>query len=355
MFEPLLPYGWHPFFEKAYKSLPPQTGIPGRILFDSREIHRVQTPAGEVTATLSGAFRRNTVDATTLPRTGDWVAVDGDADGAAVVRALLPRRSYIARKAAGKETRAQILAANIDTAFVVQGLDRPPNIRGIERYLSVVYEGGVSPVVLLNKADVSDAADSAAADVSGALVGVPVHAVSARRGDGLSELFGYIRAGETVAFLGPSGAGKSTLINVLAGKEIAAADHVRTSDSKGRHTTTGRSLYLLDKGGLLLDTPGMREIGLWSDDTGIDEGFVDIASLAEQCRFTDCTHTHETGCAVKSAVAAGEISEARYQSFLKLKREVSYLERRKDPRRMREDQRRTARMHKEIKQMKIDQ
>lgn len=270
------------------------------------------------------------------PAVGDWAAVRRLPDeDKAVVEALLPRRTAFTR-ANPMTGETEVLAANVDTVFVVTALGRDLNPRRLERYLAAAHESGAQPVVLVNKADAGpDAVDEAIATAATAAAGAPVHAVSARSGRGVEALLPYLGTGRTVALLGSSGVGKSTLANRLLGEDVLATAEVRSGDQRGRHTTTRRQLVRLPVGGLLLDTPGLRELQLAEAD--LDEAFPEIAERADQCRFRDCTHVHEPGCAVLEAVEDGEIPRARYESFLKLRGELEELDA------LRERQRRQAR------------
>jgi ribosome biogenesis GTPase len=285
-----------------------------------------------------------------MPAVGDWVVVEVDAQcDEARIRTILPRASVFSRKAAGERTEEQVVGANVDTVWIVSPLDAERNPARIERYLTLAWESGASPVVVLTKADLSAEPLAVVADLSERLVAVPIHAVSARDGAGIPELGQYVTPGRTVALLGPSGAGKSTLINTLAGEEIMRTAEVREGDGKGRHTTTHRQLVLLPAGGILLDTPGMRELQLWSGDEGLERGFPDIETLAANCRFSDCSHDTEPGCGVQNALADGELSPERFESFRKLQKEIAYFERRQDLRADLEERQRWKSITKEYK------
>ena len=258
--------------------------------------------------------------------TGDWVALAGDR-----VAAVLPRRSLLARRAAGRPDAEQIIAANVDVVVAVQGFDRPLRDRRLHRALALAWESGATPVVALTKADLVDDATARALEVEVAL-GVNVHPVSVRRREGLAPLAGLARPDRTLVLVGESGAGKSTLVNALVGHEALATGEVRAGDAKGRHTTTARHLVPLPGGGALIDTPGVRELGLWGSAEGVAATFADITALAEGCRFGDCRHEGEPGCAVRAAVAQGDLDPGRLESFRGLDRELRALALREDER-----------------------
>jgi ribosome biogenesis GTPase len=257
--------------------------------------------------------------------------------------------STFSRKAAGKRTDEQIVGANVDTVWIVSAFDSDLNPARLERYVTLVWESGASPVVVVAKADLSEAPESIVAGLTARVVGVPIHAVSAIDGAGLEVLRRYLAPGQTIALLGSSGVGKSTLINRLAGHEVMRTVSVRASDGKGRHTTTHRQLVLLPSGGLLLDTPGMRELQLWSSDEGLEKSFPDIDAIAAGCRFADCRHESEPGCAVHAAVESGELAPGRLENFRKLTRELAYFERKRDVRAELEEKQRWKELTKEYR------
>jgi ribosome biogenesis GTPase len=256
------------------------------------------------------------------PVVGDWVGVRvGDDETPPVVEALLSRRSCFMRGDPGKAARGQVLAANIDIVFVVQGLDGEPNLRRIERQLALAWESGATPVVVLTKSDVAVDPQAAVAAVAAVAPGVGVVLESAKTGAGFAELLGYTRDDRTIALIGPSGAGKSTLVNRLVGGDIQSVGEVRASDGKGRHTTVTRDLVPLPDGGALIDTPGLRAVAMWGDEEGVDTTFAEVSALAAECRFDDCSHTSEPGCAVLEALEAGELDRDRYEAYLALRSE----------------------------------
>ena len=316
-------YGWSPHWEAALQQSGAE-GVPGRVVAQHRNGYRVLTDAGELTARPSGRLRRGT-SPSGLPAVGDWVVLDTTR-----IVAVLPRRTAFQRRAAGSELQSQVVAANIDVVWVVSAVGPGQNPRRLERYVSLAWESGALPLVVLTKLDTIE-------DIEGELLaarrvapGGEVAIVSATRGDGIDELRARLVTGETVVLLGPSGVGKSTLVNTLAGREILATAEVG-DDGRGRHTTTHRELVPLANGALLLDTPGMRELGLWDADAGLDLAFADITTLAAECRYRDCRHQAEPGCAVLDAVVRGELDPARLESWHKLQRESAWVASLSDP------------------------
>ncbi len=269
--------------------------------------------------------------------------------GRAVVHAVLPRRTAFVRRAAGEHTVKQVLAANVDTVFLVMGLDRDYNPRRIERALVLAWESGADPVVLLNKADLCDDVEARRVEIEAAAPGVPVRVIAAKPGQGLDDLAPWLEPGRTVALLGSSGVGKSTIVNQLLGEERQKTRSVRESDQRGRHTTTHRELVVLPGGGLLVDTPGLREIQLWASEDGLASAFEDVEKLAPGCKFRDCVHESEPGCAVLAAVDYGSLSEERLASYRKLRAEVRSLDIRDDPELQRAEKARWRSIHKSVK------
>lgn len=331
--------GFDPFFQNQLSNwtIPPL--MPARVAAAHRGSFEIWSVAGPGPARLTGAIRRQLRDEA-LPGVGDWVVVQPpESPGrTALVRGVLERRSVFTRSAAGRATRPQVVAANVDRVFVVMGLDAGVNPHAIDRYLACVWAGGALPSVILNKADLAPAADDAAAQVEARYPGTPVHCVSALRADGLDGVRVEIPQGCTVALVGPSGAGKSTLVNALLGESRLRTGAVQPGSARGRHTTTRRELVPLPGGGLLLDTPGMREIGV-IDDEGLGTVFDDISQIASRCRFRDCRHESEPGCAVRDAVASGALDADRLEHFRKLEREAAAYQLRHDARARRQAER----------------
>lgn len=334
--------GWDERFEAALAAAP---GTPGRVVRVDRGGHlNLATAQGPLRARLAPVFRG--ASATQVPTVGDWVAVgDERLDGLPVVDALLPRRSAIVRRAPeDRAADAQVLAANVDVAFIVAALDAADDGRGVlqrrlDRYVALVWDSGATPVVVLSKADrVADPASVAAA-VAAATPGVEVIATSARTGAAVDDVAAHLGPGVTAVLLGMSGAGKSTLANRLLGRDALATQDVRRDD-RGRHTTTARQLVVVPGGGVLIDTPGLRELGLWEAEEGLADAFADVEELAAGCRFNDCGHEREPGCAVREALASGDLDPERWDSYLTLRAEQEALARRRDARLRAEEQRR---------------
>lgn len=298
--------------------------VPARVVLEHQHIYRVHTGRDELLARVTGRVRHKLGSREAFPAVGDWVALRPAAPTEDMGRIVdvLPRRGRFVRRAAGTVAEAQVVAANVDVVFLVSGLDHDFNVRRIERYLLAALEGGAAPVIVLNKADLSRDLDDVRRRLGPVAGAAPVETVSARSGAGVDRLRQHIGPGRTAAFLGSSGVGKSTLINRLIGREVQRTAEVRESDSKGRHTTTHRELIVLPDGGLLIDTPGMRELQLWDVSSGLDDAFEDIAALGAECRFRDCTHDTEPECAVKAAVADGRLSADRHANYLRLRKEV---------------------------------
>lgn len=327
--------GWAAAFAAAAMEYGPRRNdalSAARVVAEHRGRYTVAVEDGECSAVLAGRVRHESSSREHLPAVGDWVAVSGAAttgDGTAVIQRVLPRRGAFVRKAAGDTTSAQVVAANVDVAMIATALPGDLSTRRLERYLTLAWESGATPVVVLTKSDLAVHVDSAVAEAALAAPGVDVVAVSSLTGDGVEHLDRHLVAGRTAVLLGSSGVGKSTLVNRLLGAERQPTASVR-ADGRGRHTTTSRELIRLASGALLIDTPGMRELQLWNADAGLESAFADVEALAHRCRFRDCTHGGEPGCAVLDAVARGDVAAERLEHWHQLRRELAYLARKQD-------------------------
>ncbi len=318
--------GWSDHFAKHWDA---EEGLaPARVIAEHRSTYRVQSEQRDLVARTSGRLRHQAESRGDLPVVGDWVAVQ-TADDEATIHRVLPRKSKFSRKTAGERTEEQLVAANIDIVWIVTAADADFNLRRLERYLTLCWDSGASPVIVLNKVDLAEQPNDFVGAIEELSPGLPVHATSGQNGLGLDALRGYFHNHATVALLGSSGVGKSTLINALAGTTLQRTRPVR-EDGKGRHTTIHRQLIHLPGGGLIIDTPGMRELQLWESSSGLSETFQEIDQLALECRFSDCLHTTEPDCAVQLAIERGELPLERLRSFQKLQRELAHLERKQD-------------------------
>lgn len=293
-----------------------------RVAVSQREHYQLFTETGELSAEISGALRHRTFSAVEMPVTGDWVAARAVDSSLAIIEAVLPRKTVFSRRAAGRREEQQPVAANIDLAFLVCGLDADFNLRRLERYMTLAVEAGAEPVVVLNKSDLCADIKTRIAETAEIARAVPIVAASTRTPGGLDGVRAFLAFGRTVALLGSSGVGKSAIVNGLVGEEMRRTQAVREWDNRGRHTTTARELIALPQGGAVIDTPGMRELQLWAGEESLHIAFDDIADIASRCRFRDCGHSGEVGCAIAAAIAEGVVSDERWKSYRKLLGEV---------------------------------
>ena len=321
--------GWDNSYATAFAPHAALGRAAGRVVAEDRGLYVVATTGGEVRAAVTGRLRFEAAgNPAAFPAVGDWVAIDVREDGG-TIQALLPRRTAFSRLAPGEETYTQVLGANIDVVFIVTSLNREFNVRRLERYLSAVWESGARPIVVLSKSDLAEDLEGCRLEAESAAPGVPILVVSAIDGTGLDDVRSLMAPGRTIAVVGSSGVGKSTLINALAGEDLQVVSEVRLDDARGRHTTSRRHLIHLGEAGLILDTPGMREFALL-DDVGLASSFADVDAVAATCRFSDCAHRSEPGCAVRAAIDSGALAPDRLDAFKKLEREAAAAERRVD-------------------------
>jgi ribosome biogenesis GTPase len=339
--------GWGAFFADAFQPYKREGTVPARVAVRHHGPCELLTEQGPL-----GGVPMGRLEDDELPAVGDWVVARPlQGERKALIEAVLPRRSAFTRKEAWERTVEQVVAANVDTVFLVSAFAHDLNARRTERYLTAAWESGAQPVIVLNKADLSPDPAAEAATIEAVAFGVPVHQVSAVSGEGLEALEAYLARGRTVALLGSSGVGKSTLVNRLAGERLMKVRDLR-QDGRGRHTTTHRELVPLPAGGLLLDTPGMRELQLWASEDALDSTFEDVTSLFADCRFSDCSHEREPGCAVQAALRSGALSRDRYESWRKLQRELRRLEIRQNARLRAEARKEVRRFSRNVKHMK---
>lgn len=325
--------GWSEHHAHSFKSYGQQEFIVGRIAVEHRSSYLLYTAQGEKSAEVTGKFRHQATGSQNFPAVGDWVVIQTRAtEQRATIHAILPRTSKFSRKVAGSAIEEQIIATNVDTVFLVSGLDGDLNLRRIERYLILAWESGVNPVVLLNKADLCPNLEQCLMEVEEIATGVPIVTLSAMQQQGMELLQPYLQPGKTIVLLGSSGVGKSTITNQLKGELVQTVQAVRLGDDRGKHTTTHRQLIMLPSGALIIDTPGMRELQVWSATEGLPETFMDIETLVEQCRFRNCQHEGEPGCAIQEALTGGQLDPKRFLNYQKLQREAQHLARKQDQR-----------------------
>ena len=342
--------GWNDFFDTSFTKYKNDGYCCARVSAENKNNYLLLTVFGEIIGEVSGKFLFENERQSELPKVGDWAVITFfNNNEQAVIHGILPRSTKLSRKSSDRKIDEQMIAANIDTVFIVQSLDNNFNINRLERYLAAVNQSGAAPVTVLNKMDLCN-------DVQEKLELVKTRTgidglltVSAKTGDGIEEMIKYISPGITIALVGSSGVGKSSLINLLAGYEKFKTNEVREDDSRGRHTTTRRELVLLPSGGILIDTPGMREFGLWNADEGISETFSEFEEYSGSCKYADCSHVHEAGCAVLDALEKGMIAKERYENYLKLRKELKYLESKQSISAQIEEKRKWKTIHKEMK------
>jgi ribosome biogenesis GTPase len=345
-------WGWNSYFEAFWRGGDWKNAVPARAVAQQRKFWRIAGDFGECWAEASGKLRLAAEEGADWPAVGDWVVVElHGAESTAVIQEVLPRRGKFVRKSPGKKIEEQVIAANVDTALLVSALDGDFNPRRVERYLAQCWESGARPAIVLNKADACEETRERAAEMERIAIGTAVCVVSARTGQGFDELEEFLKPGQTLVLLGSSGVGKSTIANRLLEAAVQEVQPVRASDSKGRHTTTARELFVLPGGALLMDTPGLREMQLWDAGGGVAQTFADVGETAAKCRFGNCSHGSEPGCAVQDAIASGELDTARLENWRRVLREQEYLRRKIDPEAKQEWKNRVKSLHREVKRM----
>lgn len=342
-------FGWNDFFQAQ---LTDDEFAIGRVTLEHKRMYRLVNEKGEWLGELSGKFRYEATLKEDYPAVGDWVLFTPlESEKKAVIHRVFERKSRFIRQGAGEKVEQQIVAANVDYVFIVSSLNNDFNARRIERYVLLAYESGASPVIVLTKKDLCDDVDEKLAEVESIAIGVPVVCVNNLQREGYEGLSPFLKKGTTIALLGSSGVGKSSLLNGLMEKEIQKTLTVRKGDDKGRHTTTHRELFTLPSGALMIDTPGMRELKLWDGADSLDTTFADIEQLANECRFNDCQHDSEPGCAVKAAIEEGALTKERLKSYQKLQREIEFSKRKQDQQLALLEKKKWKSIHKQIRKM----
>ncbi len=344
--------GWNSFFEENSKSLKEKGFSFARIITEHKERYIIATEIGELQAEVTGKLLYSSENPADLPKVGDWVAVIVYEDEKkAIIHELLPRKSSFGRKASGKKILEQVLASNVDLLFIVQSIDSNYNLRRLERYIAMAYEGDMEPVIVLNKSDLCTNLNEKLQEVKSIFPHINSLTVSAETGFGINSIKELITEGKTCALVGSSGVGKSSIINCILGYERQKINDVRLADSKGKHTTTTRDLIMIPDSGMIIDTPGMREFQLWNTDEGLEIAFEEIEELSASCKFKDCSHTHESECAVLNALESGELNMERYNSYLKLKKEAEWIKRKTDPEEMKKHEQKWKKIHSQYRKL----
>ena len=343
--------GWNSVFNFHFEQLEYPELEPARVVRQDRHQYLVLARAGEVSAMVSGGMRHAIGRQSEFPVVGDWVAI-GRTSGNARIEAVLPRKCSFSRQVAGGKTEEQVLATNLDTAFLVTGLDGDYNLRRIERYVNLAWESGATPVLILNKSDLCADIQAVTGEVEHVATGAAIHFLSATEGTGIDVLQTYLTRGRTAALLGSSGVGKSTIVNRLLGSPRQEVFAVREDDSRGRHTTVRRELFTLPHGGLIIDMPGLRELGLWGSEETLSSTFSDIEGFADRCRFGDCRHDVEPGCGVQDALECGDLDSGRYESYRKMQKELEHAARQQAPHEVRARERRFSKLVRNVSRLK---
>jgi len=346
-------YGWSEFFLNSFNKIKSDGMEFGRIITENKSNYIAVTKYGEIICELTGKLMFASEKQSELPKVGDWVALNlYDNNSLGIIHDVIARRTILSRKSPDRKTDEQIIACNVDKVFIVQSLDETFNINRIERYLTAVYQSKAEPVIVLTKSDLCTDTDLKIKSIKERNINCEIFHVSSITKNGITEISDNIKPRETIVFIGPSGVGKSTLINLLLGSEILKTQEVRLADSKGKHTTTSRNLLIMENGGILIDTPGMREFALWNNTDGFSNTFNEFEEYSLKCKYSDCTHIHEVGCAVIKALEEGILSREKYQNYLKMNKELKFLENKLDKSAALIEKRKWKNIHKEIKRFK---
>lgn len=344
-------YGYNNFFQKHFSEISDNGFIPARVAIEHKNIYIVYSEYGELSAELSGKFYFNAEEKEDFPAVGDWVVIRPLLDEQkALIEHVLPRQNVFARKSAGIKTEEQIIASNIDVLFIMTSLNLDLNINRLERYLTLALDKKLKAVIVLSKSDLCEDLEEKLEQIKRLSDEIPVHIISSIKGDGIDELKKYFSGNKTAAIVGSSGVGKSTFINTLLGENRLVVKDIGEYKDKGQHATTRRELIMLPEGGMIIDTPGMRELQLWEGGDGLSDVFADIEALFGTCRFSDCKHESEPGCAIREAIESGKIDEDKYQNYIKMQKEVKYFERRKDNKALIEEKKKWKKIYKQGKE-----